>query len=162
MSYGQTLCIDLTTKIKERNRQLKQQYAKFAVFANLAYLCIVKQPLNRNSFKHKNAVACFLTQATASKIWVFIIFTTNALRSVSCSQCISGFIFGATFLPNIAQSKRSFKSNRCLRAVSLAISQPASACRITPMAGSLCSTRVNRFCASSVPSATITIPACIE
>lgn len=79
---------------------------KFANTANLAYRYIVKCPLNRNHFvihlKHKNAVACFLTQATASKIWVFIVFTTNALRSVSCSWCISGFIFGATFLPNIA------------------------------------------------------------
>jgi len=47
-------------------------------------------------------------------------------------------------------------------AISIAYSQPASAWRITPVAGSLHSTRSMRFAAASVPSQTITTPACCE
>src|SRR6185369_4973496 len=47
-------------------------------------------------------------------------------------------------------------------AVSIASSYPASAWRITPDAGSLCSTRAMRASASRVPSQTITTPACCE
>jgi hypothetical protein len=46
-------------------------------------------------------------------------------------------------------------------AVSFAISYPASAWRITPMPGSLRNTRFNLCSASSLPSATITMPACM-
>src|SRR5690606_31852734 len=48
----------------------------------------------------------------------------------------------------------------CSRAASFAISYPASACRITPVAGSFHSTRSRRFAASGVPSATMTTPEC--
>ena len=52
--------------------------------------------------------------------------------------------------------------NPCSRALCLASSYPASACRITPVAGSFHSTRAIRFAAASVPSHTITTPACCE
>jgi len=45
---------------------------------------------------------------------------------------------------------------------SLASSYPASTCRITPMPGSVVSTRSMRFAIISVPSATVTCPACSE
>ena len=45
---------------------------------------------------------------------------------------------------------------------SIAWSYPASTWRITPVPGSLFRTRSRRLAASSVPSATITTPACIE
>ena len=43
-----------------------------------------------------------------------------------------------------------------------ASSYPASAWRNTPIAGSLVRTRLSRFAAAAVPSATITCPACCE
>jgi len=48
------------------------------------------------------------------------------------------------------------------RAVSMASSYPASACRMTPVPGSAVSTRSSRRSAMAVPSATATIPAWIE
>ena len=48
------------------------------------------------------------------------------------------------------------------RAVSMPISYPASACRTTPMPGSLVSTRSRRQAPSAVPSATTTTPAWID
>ena len=54
------------------------------------------------------------------------------------------------------------KSRPCSRAQSMAISYPASAWRITPVAGSFQRTRSRRRAASSVPSATITTPECCE
>ena len=45
---------------------------------------------------------------------------------------------------------------------SLASSYPASTCRITPMPGSVVSTRSMRLAIMSVPSATVTCPACSE
>src|SRR5437588_7302135 len=48
------------------------------------------------------------------------------------------------------------------RAVSSASSYPASTCRATPRPGSLVSTRLSRFDASALPSATETWPACRE
>jgi hypothetical protein len=50
----------------------------------------------------------------------------------------------------------------CLRAQSMASSYPASACRITPVPGSVVSTRSSRRAASAVPSATTTMPAWSE
>ena len=50
----------------------------------------------------------------------------------------------------------------CSRAVSRAVSYPASACRATPMPGSFVSTRSRRNRISGVPSATITCPAWSE
>src|SRR5260370_8357666 len=47
-------------------------------------------------------------------------------------------------------------------ATSIARSYPASACRMTPVPGSLVSTRSSLRAASAVPSAPTTIPACIE
>src|SRR5579864_3344458 len=43
-----------------------------------------------------------------------------------------------------------------------AVSYPASACRITPMPGSVVSTRSSRCAMPAVPSATTTMPAWIE
>src|SRR5262249_61392742 len=48
----------------------------------------------------------------------------------------------------------------CSRANSMAFSYPASACRITPVPGSVVRTRSSRRSISGVPSATTTIPAC--
>jgi len=47
----------------------------------------------------------------------------------------------------------------CSSAAAIASSYPASACRSTPVPGSVASTRSSRSPASSVPSATTTIPA---
>src|SRR5579871_2662203 len=48
------------------------------------------------------------------------------------------------------------------RATSMALGYPASACRITPIPGSVVNTRCKRRPPDSVPSATTTIPACCE
>jgi RecA/RadA recombinase len=48
----------------------------------------------------------------------------------------------------------------CSCANSMASGYPASTCRITPIPGSVVSTRSSRRSAASVPSATTTIPAC--
>src|SRR6266571_7209463 len=53
-------------------------------------------------------------------------------------------------------------SSPCCRAHAIASSYPASAWRITPVAGSFHSTRSMRRAASGVPSHTITMPACWE
>ncbi len=58
-----------------------------------------------------------------------------------------------------AQSPRIGRSNPRERAVSIAISYPASACLITPVPGSFVRTRRRRDSASGVPSATMTTPA---
>ena len=54
------------------------------------------------------------------------------------------------------------KSSPRSLAHSRASGYPASAWRMTPVAGSFHSTRSSRFAAAGVPSATITMPACCE
>src|SRR5947209_6617799 len=54
------------------------------------------------------------------------------------------------------------KSIPCVRAKSIAREYPASACRRTPMPGSLVRTRSRRRFELSLPSATTTMPACCE
>ena len=53
-------------------------------------------------------------------------------------------------------------SKPCSRANSIASTYPASTWRMTPVPGSVVSTRSRRSAISSVPSATTTIPACCE
>src|SRR5581483_7692788 len=54
------------------------------------------------------------------------------------------------------------RSSPWVAACSIASAYPASACRMTPVPGSVVSTRSSRSAASSDPSATTTMPAWIE
>ena len=110
-------------------------------------LLLLQVPANLPSFFTKILIAIPATASAMSTMErstnVIIEFTKNLPETLSMNYAF-----------NLSLKSRSFSFS-----VSFAISYPASACRITPIPGSLRSTRFKRCSASSVPSATITIPA---
>lgn len=104
-------------------------------------------------FAHNDEVVLFLSSGND-------IFQVNTFRKYPFKKFARRGEISLEYPSTPILSVSLYKSSPNFFPCSIASSYPASVCRNTPMAGSLCKTLLNRASASAVPSATITIPAC--